>query len=75
MIIEYFDEFGKDNVRVLPKHVKGYEKYIKEHHIPQSKVYDAVEAYVDTLPVVTKTKKNYRYGLRKYIEEISRNYW
>lgn len=74
MIIEYFDEFG-DIANLHPKHVKGYEKYIQEHEIPRLEVYEKIDEYLETLPIMKSTRRRYKTALGQYIREISRNYW
>ena len=75
MLSEYYDEFGEDIPHLFKKQVIGYELYIQEKKIPTIDVFEKVTEYIDSLPYSVTTKRNYKTAMRRYITEISRNYW
>lgn len=75
MLMEYYDEFSDCNPNLFKKTVRAFDEYIKEHEIPQNEVYERINELTYTLTVMTKTRQSYRTALRRFVEEISRNYW
>ncbi len=75
MLIEHYEELGKDRNNLNRKQVLLFEKYIKDNKIPQEDVYDNVNPFIDSFGYAKSTRKNYRYSLRVYVEDVAYNNW
>lgn len=75
MLMEYYDTYGVRNNQIFPKTIRLYEKYIQEKEIEQWEYLEKIDEFIETLPYTKATKKNYKAGLRIYIEDIARENW
>lgn len=74
MLIDYYEEF-KNIPHINKLLVKRFDNYIREKDIPRHEIYEKINEFVDTLHIATTTRKNYKYGLRRFVEEVSYNWW
>lgn len=72
MILEYVEPFEKTVLYnyVSGKLVRNFEDYLMENSIKLEDAYENIYDFVDTLDVVSRTRKNYRTRLRRFVEYI-----
>ena len=75
MLIEYYEELGKNIENLYKKQVKLFDQYIQDKKIPQIEIYENINPFIDSLHYSKSTSKNYKYALRVYVEDVARNYW
>lgn len=70
MISEYWEELQHRTPHINLKQVKYFEEYLTENNIPQYQWIEAVREYYDNSSYAKTTRKNYKYGMRIYLENI-----